>query len=161
MSRVKELQKRIRKELKKLEDSGKMISHLHGVSVSAVLLAGKRGQDPELAAMAGLLHDLYAYQAGSYEDHAHKGAKLAREILEELGITTAAETEAICSAIWKHDDKENTDGPLDEILKDADVMDHTLSDPAKEVSGHEKARYEKLCAELGMKNGTGDGSAFH
>ena len=40
---------------------------------------------------------------------------------------------------------------FDEILKDADVMDHTLSDPGKEVSEHEKARYEKLCAELGMK----------
>jgi len=41
--------------------------------------------------------------------------------------------------------------PLDEILKDADVLHHTLADPIKEVKDHEKARYEKLCLELGMK----------
>ena len=27
--------------------------------------------------MAGLLHDLYAYKSGSYDDHAHKGADYA------------------------------------------------------------------------------------
>ena len=37
----------------------------------------------------------------------------------------------------------------DEILKDADVIDHSLSDPTKEVKEHEKARYAKLCEELG------------
>lgn len=29
-------------------------------------------------------HDLYAYESGSYDDHAHKGAGLARQILGEL-----------------------------------------------------------------------------
>ena len=42
------------------------------------------------------------------------------------------------------------DGPLDEILKDADVIDHSLSDPTKEVKPHEVARYAKLCEELGL-----------
>ena len=41
-------------------------------------------------------------------------------------------------------------GPLDEILKDADVIDHSLSDPTKEVKAHEIARYTKLCEELGL-----------
>ena len=39
---------------------------------------------------------------------------------------------------------------MDEILKDADVIDHSLSDPTKEVKAHEKARYAKLCQELGL-----------
>ena len=39
---------------------------------------------------------------------------------------------------------------MDEILKDADVIDHSLSDPTKEVKVHEQARYIKLCAELGL-----------
>jgi uncharacterized protein len=29
--------------------------------------------------MAAMLHDLYAYKSGSYDDHAHKGAELARQ----------------------------------------------------------------------------------
>ena len=40
--------------------------------------------------------------------------------------------------------------PMDEILKDADVIDHSLSDPTKEVKPHEQARYAKLCGELGF-----------
>lgn len=39
---------------------------------------------------------------------------------------------------------------VDEILKDADVIDHSLSDPAKAAKEHEQARYAKLCAELGL-----------
>jgi hypothetical protein len=39
---------------------------------------------------------------------------------------------------------------MDEILKDADVIDHSLSDPTKEVKPHEAARYARLCAELGL-----------
>jgi len=55
------------------------------------------------------------------------------------------------SSIYHHDSKDTVDGPIDEILKDADVLHHTLADPTKEVKEHGKARYEKLCAELGMK----------
>ena len=39
---------------------------------------------------------------------------------------------------------------MDEILKDADVIDHSLSDPTKEVKAHEVARFGKLSAELGF-----------
>ncbi len=150
MSRIKELQKRIRKELKDTEDHDKQIAHLHGVSLAASLLAKKRNENAELAAMAGLLHDMYAYTAGTYDDHAHKGAEYARNLLEKMDLTNAEETEVICTAIWHHDDKAEGDGPLDEILKDADVIDHSLSDPTREVKGHEKARYEKICEEFGL-----------
>lgn len=126
------------------------IAHLHGVSLAAVMIAKKRGEDAEIAAMAGLLHDLYAYKSGSYDDYAHKGADYAREVLEDLGITGKAETDVICSAIWHHDSKDCIDSPMDEILKDADVIHHSLADPTKEVKEHEKARYEKLCREFGF-----------
>ena len=126
------------------------IAHLHGVSLAAVMIAKKRGENPELAAMAGLLHDLHAYKSGSYDDHAHKGADYAREVLEDLGITTRAETDVICSAIWHHDSKEEIDSPMDEVLKDADVIHHSLGDPTKEVKEHEKVRYERLCQEFGL-----------
>ena len=153
MSKVKDLQKYVHKVLKGMEDNQKRaaaIAHLHGVSLAAVMIAKKRDENAELAAMAGLLHDLYAYKSGSYEDHAHKGAEYARKVLDELGLTSAEETDIICSAIWHHDSKAEIDGLMDEVLKDADVIHHSLGDPTKEVKPHEQARYEKLCAEFGF-----------
>ena len=153
MSRIRELQKQVHKVLEKMEDGdkrAKAIAHLHGVALAAAVLAKKRGENAELATMAGLLHDLYAYKSGSYDDHAHLGADYARKLLEKLAITTLEETDVVCSARWHHDSKAEVDGPMDEILKDADVIDHSLSDPTKEVKAHEVARYAKLCEDLGL-----------
>ena len=154
MSRVKDLQKYVHKVLKGMDDNQKRaaaIAHLHGVSLAAVMIAKKRGENAELAAMSGLLHDLYAYKSGSYEDHAHKGAEYARGILDELDITTREETDIICSAIRHHDSKDKIDAPMDEVLKDADVIHHSLGDPIKEVKEHEKTRYENLCREFDFR----------
>ena len=154
MSRIKDLQKYVHKALKVMDDNQKRsaaIAHLHGVSLAAVMIAKKRDENAELAAMAGLLHDLYAYTSGSYEDHAHKGAELAREILEKLGLTDGAETDMICSAIYHHDDKLVVDGPMDEVLKDADVIHHCMNDLSKPVKEKEQARFNSLCKEFGME----------
>ncbi len=126
------------------------IVHLNGVALAATMLAKKRGFDPEIAAMAGVLHDLHAYKTGSYDEHEHKGAELAREILEELELTSPEETDMICSAIYHHGDKLVVDGEFDELLKDADVISHTLNDPTKDIKDKEKVRFEKLCNEFGM-----------
>ena len=153
MSRLKDLRKYVDEELNRIEDADKRtsaIAHLYGVSLAATMIAKKRGLDPEIAAMAAMLHDIHAYKTGSYDDHAHKGADLAREILGELKITDETETEVICSAIYHHDDKLVADGPLEEVLKDADVIDHCLKDSSKPVMEKEQARYDKLCAEFGL-----------
>ena len=146
MTRVKTVREYVQKELEKLdgETAIKASDHLNGVALAAVMLAYERGFDPECAAMAGLLHDLYAYTAGSYEDHAHKGAELARKVLDQLQVTSSEETEQICSAIFHHDDKLVEDAPFDELLKDADMMHHTLHDPLKPVKAKEQARYEQM-----------------
>lgn len=152
MSRIKDLQKKVYRVLEKNIDDAdkraKAVAHLHGVALAAAILAKKRGENAELATMAGLLHDLSAYKSGSYDDHAHLGAEYARKVLEEL--TTPEETDIICSAIWHHDSKSEVDAPMDEILKDADVIDHSLADPTKEVKEHEKQRFARLCEELGL-----------
>ena len=153
MKRLKELRKYVDNELNKMEDADKRnsaIVHLYGVSLGATMIAKKRGLDLEIASMAAMLHDLYAYKTGSYDDHAHKGADLAREILGALKLTDDAETELICSAIYHHDDKLVTDAPMDEVLKDADVIHHCMNDLSKAVKEKEQARFEKLCAEFGM-----------
>ena len=153
MGRLKELRAYVDGRLLLMEDAEKRIgavNHLYGVSLAATMLAKKRGLDPELAAMAAMLHDLAAYESGSYDDHAHRGAELARQILGELGLTEEAETEAICSAIYHHDDKLVKDGPFEELLKDADVIHHCMNDLSKPVKDKEKGRFESLCREFGM-----------
>ena len=154
MTRIKEIQKCVHGILEEMPDKDKRYNaaaHLHGVSLAAVMIARKRGENDELAAIAGLMHDLHAYRSGSYTDHAHLGADLARQLLQQLGVTTEEENDIICSAIWHHDDKGVIDGAMDEVLKDADVIHHTLADPLKPVKPHEQERYEKLCSEFGMK----------
>ncbi len=154
MGRLKELRNYVNNELNQLEDEDKRnsaIIHLYGVSLAATILAEKRGLDSELSSMAAMLHDLYAYKSGSYDDHAHKGAELARSILEELQLTDEEETDIICSAIYHHDDKHVVDGPMDEVLKDADVIHHCMNDLSKTVKDKEKSRYECLRKELGIE----------
>ncbi len=152
MSRIKDLQKQVIKVLNDTDEPEKAMAHLHGVSLAAVLIAKQRGENPELAAMAGLLHDLWAYKSGSYDNHARLGADYARKVLEKMELTDASETEIICSAIWHHDDKANVDSPMDEVLKDADVIDHCLTDPTKDIKEKERPRYDRLCAAFGLKN---------
>lgn len=153
MGRLKELRRYVDAEINRMEDADKRtsaIAHLYGVSLAATMIAKKRGLDPELSAMAAMLHDLYAYTSGSYDDHAHKGAELARQILDELKLTDASETDMICSAVYHHDDKLVTDGPMDEVLKDADVIHHVMNDLSKAVKENEQERYDRLCKEFGM-----------
>ncbi|CAK7036033.1 MAG: hypothetical protein BACD_00114 [Bacteroides rodentium] len=153
MSRLKELRKYVDSKLNEIEDADKRtsaVNHLYGVSLAATMIARKRGLDTELSAMAAMLHDLYAYKSGSYDDHAHRGADLAREILGELKLTDEKETEIICSAIYHHDDKLVADSPMDEVLKDADVIHHCMNDLSKSVKEKEQERFDSLCVEFGM-----------
>ena len=153
MGRLKDLRMYVENELNKMDDPGRRNSalvHLYGVSLAATMIARKRGLDPELASMAAMLHDLHAYKSGSYDDHAHKGAELARKILGELKLTDEVETEQICSMIYHHDDKLSADSPMDEVLKDADVIHHCMNDLSKEIKEKERKRFESLCQEFGM-----------
>ena len=153
MGRLKELRKIVDAEINRMENPDKRtgaVAHLYGVSLAATMIAQKRGLDAELLSMAAMLHDLHAYKTGSYDDHAHKGADLARQILGELGLTNQEETDAICSAIYHHDDKLIVDSPMDEALKDADVIHHCMNDLSKAIKDKEKVRFANLCAEFGM-----------
>lgn len=153
MSRLKELRKYVYKELFKMDDQDELaaaITHLNGVALAATILVKKRGFDPEVAAMAGVLHDLHAYKTGSYDEHEHKGSELARQILKKLELTNPEETDLICSAIYHHGDKLVVDSPFDELLKDADVISHTLNDPTKAIKDKEKVRFESLYEEFNI-----------
>lgn len=153
MSRLKELRQVVDQKLLEIEDLDKRKSayvHLYGVSLAATLICEKRKLDTELVCMAAMLHDLYAYQSGSYQDHAQKSAILAHELLLKLKLTSPEETEAICQAIAHHDDKDLVHDPLDEALKDADVMHHCFNDLGKAIKDKEAARYQSLRKEFNL-----------
>lgn len=126
--------------------------HLYGVSQACALLALKRGKDVELAIIAGMLHDIYTYANMNPFNHAHKGAEMAQEILESLQIFSEKEKNLICTAIYYHSDKEEVHGWLDEILKDADVMQHVLYNPMLDDEWKEPKRYSFIKKEFGLES---------
>lgn len=152
MSRLKDLRKIIDAKLMDVDETKRnsAVAHLYGVSLAGTIIAKKRGLDPELVSMAAMLHDMAAYLSGSYDDHAHKGAVLAKEILGELNQTDEEETALICSMIYHHDDKLVTDSPYDEALKDADVIHHCFNDLSKPIKEKEQKRFDSLCEEFGL-----------
>jgi len=125
--------------------------HLYGVAQACALLALKRKKDVELAISAGMLHDIYSYAKMDSRDHAHRGAEMAREILDSLEFYTEDEKDLICTAIYNHSDKEIIHSWLDEILKDADVMQHVLYNPLCDIKQHEQKRFELLQKEFEFK----------
>ena len=63
-------------------------------------------------------------------------------------IFTQQEIDVVVSAIKHHSDKKKEHDPMDEVLKDADVMDHFLSDPFQSPSMKDYPRFRKLKNEL-------------
>lgn len=122
--------------------------HLYGVAQLSVILAKKRNLNQEIAIMAGMLHDIYTYKFEYSKDHGQKGAIMAREILEKLQVATSTEIDIICTAIHNHSNKERIDSEYDELLKDADVLQHCIYNPSIPVKNHESKRYNDLLMEL-------------
>ena len=154
MNRIEILRKHIDEVLLNMTDVEERRSayvHLYGVAQSCALIALKRGENAELATMAGMLHDIYSYAKMYTNDHAHKGAILAGEILASLRITNDDETKMICDAIYTHSEKEVAHSDFNEVLIDADVFQQCLYDPMVEIKAPErKNRYEKLKLEFGI-----------
>jgi len=154
-NRIESLREYIGGALRGKPDEWRKIAHVHlyGVAQACTLLALRRGENAELATMAGMLHDFYTFRSGQpQDDHAAKGAVLAREVLDELNLTSPAETELVCAAIHNHSDKGGRFDAFTEILIDADVMQHCLYDITMPVADREKDRFQKLCEEFGLQN---------
>jgi len=154
MNRLEVLREFINKDLLEVEDlETRHVAyiHLYGVSQFAALLAKKRELNEEIAAMAGMLHDIYTYKEGSSLNHAKHGSVLSRIILKRLEITTEEETDLICEAIFNHSDKLNTHDSYSELLKDADVLQHHLYNPSFKTANKEIKRCEHILKELGLQ----------
>ncbi|HAI87835.1 MAG TPA: hypothetical protein DCL63_12680 [Firmicutes bacterium] len=124
--------------------------HLYGVAEMSALLAARRGLDAVTASVAGMLHDIYTCRTGLRLLHAPSGAEDARVILRDLGVFSQEEQQRIHSAILRHSDKERVDDPYDELLKDADVLQHYLHDPTQSFPPATARRIRNVTAELGL-----------
>ena len=139
-------------------DDDDIQAHLSGVSSCCVLLALRRGLDPEIAAISGLLHDIYRFKTGISVHHAHNSAEMARVVLKRVeSCFTEEEQINILSAIFHHGEKSDIHNDYDELLKDADTLSPFLyeggaafASPAL-IQGARRIRLEKMAKELNLK----------
>lgn len=124
--------------------------HLHGVSSLCAMLALKRGLNPEIAAISGLLHDIYTLYSGVTSHHAHSSAEMVRPVLRDSDVFSAHEQQMICSAIFHHSDKGHLHDAYDEVLKDADVLHAYVSDPESKLSISRASRLDNIAKEWGL-----------
>jgi hypothetical protein len=124
--------------------------HTYGVAQLCTMIALKRGLDPELAHISGLLHDVYTYFAGSSLYHAINGAEMVRPAIRDMNIFTQEEKEIILSSIFYHSDKTRIHDKYNEVLKDADVLQHYWNDACFRIDKSMSPRLTKVLGELGM-----------
>ena len=83
----------------------------------------RKNTDPEIAACAAAVHDFGRILTGRQKGHAEAGYEPVRVFLKESGLFTEEETEIIAQAVKNHSSKTKVGTAVEEIVKDADVVD--------------------------------------
>jgi len=104
----------------------------------------------ELAETAGMLHDYAKYINNQEDDHAKKSAECAQELLKKIPDYSNEEIHSICQAISNHSKKQEIGSAFDEILKDADEIQHYFRNPVEDYF-FKKERIQKLLVEFGIE----------
>ena len=124
-----------KKDIKRDQPMEWSLKHLCSCSQLAKLLALNRGIDPEIAGIAGAVHDLYIIQTGIFENHGPIGAPIVKAFLEdfnskfglECGVISTSDIDLIVESTEKHTQKaEFNDKPFVELIKDVDALDRFL-----------------------------------
>ena len=97
--------------------------HMASCARIGYLLAETRGIDPDLASFACTVHDYGRIITGKQEGHADAGYLPVKAFLRVTGLFSEIEIEEIAMAVKNHSKKGEIGTPLDEIVKDADVLD--------------------------------------
>lgn len=156
-TRIDLIRQRVDKVLKECENSEVSRNgfvHLYGVGQACAFIALYRGYDrknAELAEITGMLHDISKYQDNTEHDHEYKSSILAKQLLLETNAFSSDEIKRICHAIIIHSQKEQVDSEFDEILKDADELQHWLRNPLEEFY-FDRKRIRHLARELRLNN---------
>lgn len=97
--------------------------HMASSARIAWLLALERGADPELCAAAAAVHDFGRIVTGLQENHAEAGYEPVQGFLRYSGLFTEDEIAVISEAVKNHSRKTEAGALIEEIVKDADVID--------------------------------------
>lgn len=97
--------------------------HMASSARIAWLLALQRNVDPELAACACAVHDYGRIVTGKQAGHAQAGFIPVQSFLKSTALFTAREIQQIGYAVKNHSSKSEVGTPIEEIVKDADVVD--------------------------------------
>jgi len=131
MKKILSLQIELLKEITKYEKIVQVRDHLidwERVHISSCaklgyLLAEKRGVDPVLASCACSVHDYGRIITGKQDGHAEAGYLPVRKFLDSTDLFNEEEIDQITTAVRNHSKKGEVGSPLEEIVKDADVLD--------------------------------------
>jgi uncharacterized protein len=153
MNRVYKLQTKLLKLIRSQDKSQKRdeplkweILHSASCARLAWVLALERGADPELCAAAAAVHDFGRIVTGRQKDHAETGYLPVQDFLRGTDLFTEEEVSTIALAVKNHSGKTEIGTAIEEIVKDADVIDccqygMPFDRPEK------KTRYENWLAE--------------
>lgn len=97
--------------------------HISSCAKLGYLLGEKRGVDPILAACACAVHDYGRIMTGKQEGHAERGYLPVQEFLRGTALFTEEEIQMMAEAVKNHSKKSMVGTALEEIVKDADVLD--------------------------------------
>lgn len=131
MKKILRLQSALLKEIDKYEKLVPERSHFidwERVHISSCaklgyILAEERGVDPILAACACACHDYGRIITGVQQGHAEAGYEPVQEFLRGTKLFTEEEIQEMAVAVKNHSKKGEIGSPLEEIVKDADVLD--------------------------------------
>ena len=151
MKKILRLQSAMLKEIDKYEklvpDRAHFIDweRVHMVSCATLgyQLAVQRGIDPVLAAAACTCHDYGRIITGRQTDHAENGYLPVQDFLRGTGLFEEVEIGQIAIAVRNHSRKEVVGTPLEEVVKDADVLDF-YQYGYEFATGAQKSRLENL-----------------
>ena len=97
--------------------------HISSCAKIGYMLAEERGVDPILAAAACSCHDYGRIITGKQAGHAEAGYEPVKKFLKGTGLFNDDEINQIATAVKNHSKKSEIGSPLEEIVKDADVLD--------------------------------------
>lgn len=126
--------------------------YLYGVSTFSSMLAMRRVQNSDLAAIAGLLHYYYFYKTGIREFPGPNSAEAVRPFLRDTNIFTNDELIIILRAIFYQEDRSQVHGPYEEIVKDAVELHMYFQNVGNTCQPLKTQRIRKLLEELAIPN---------
>lgn len=97
--------------------------HISSCAKLGYIMAEQRGFDPVLAACACAVHDYGRIITGRQEGHAEAGYLPVKEFLMRTELFSQEEINQISLSVKNHSKKDEVGSLLDEIVKDADILD--------------------------------------